>query len=72
MSPFKLTPEQRELLRDIRSAGVVDLSPENPSFAGARDLEELGLLRAVPCRKTAGATFVLSGRGIAAVASPRA
>lgn len=66
MRRHKLTPEQRELLRQTRDAGI--LSPTIAGEARGRfdELHELGLLRRAPGGETP-ARYVLSGQGIAAL-----
>jgi hypothetical protein len=65
-----LTPQDHDLLKEVRDCGVLTLSPQRRSFAQAQALERGGFLRAVRSEQLAFSTFVLSGKGIGVVGAP--
>jgi hypothetical protein len=71
MGLYKLTPDQRDVLSEVRQAGTLALPPDSRGFARALYLQQIGLLRAVFSKETAAATFVLSGKGIEVASDPR-
>lgn len=66
MRRHKITPEQRELLRQTRDQGVLSLTTADERPGRVDELHELGLLRRAP-GDAAPARYVLSGEGIAAL-----
>lgn len=66
MRQHKITPEQRELLRQTRDLGVLSIATAEDGQGRVDELQELGLLRRAP-GGGAPARYVLSGEGIAAL-----